>query len=43
MLKLNFSPLIYYGHGKQIIIFLVAAVHMCENCYGVLPSHLFFI
>lgn len=42
MLKLNFLPLIYHGCGKEIIIFLVAAVQMCENCYGVLPSHIFF-
>lgn len=38
MLKLNLLPLIQYGHGKQIILFLVTAVQIFENCYGVLPQ-----
>lgn len=38
MLKLNLLPLIHHGHGKLITFFLLAAVQIFENCYGVLPQ-----
>lgn len=38
MLELNLLPLIHHGHGKLIAFFLVAAVQIFENCYGVLPQ-----
>jgi len=41
MLKLNLLPLIHHGHGKQIILFLVAAVQIFENHYGVLHQSSF--
>lgn len=39
--EVNLLPLIHHGHGKLITVFLLAAVQIFENCYGVLPQSSF--